>query len=151
MNEITNKTTFQLKGFLCIILIASVLISSNSIRLVSAITLGPAALSTQTKLPGSNNSSRPCYESSTNLDGLKISTALTGKTTTVQLKNDFSPHPSMQQVSKLVGNKLTSQDSIALVFPTFTAAAYYKSFYDFYRKHIDTSPGKNVTEDLDLL
>jgi hypothetical protein len=151
MNEITNKINFQLKGFLCIILIASVLISSASIRFVSAVTLGPPTHSTQTALLSSNKSSNTCYESSTNLDGLKISTYLTGKTTTVQLKSDFSPHPSMQKVSKLVGNKLTSQDSIALVFPTFTAAAYYKSFYDFYRKHIDTSPGKNVTEDLDLL
>ena len=58
----------------------------------------------------------------------------------------------MQKVSKLISNNLLRQDRIALVFPTFTAAAYdYNSFYDFYRKHIDTPSGKNVTKDLNLL
>ena len=40
---------------------------------------------------------------------------------------------------------------IALVMPTFTAAAYDKSFYLFYNKYINVTTGVNVTTDLNLL
>jgi hypothetical protein len=130
-------------------LIAFILTSSTGLKLTSAISINPSL--PITNQPIHTNLSRICSESSTSLNELKISTYLTGKTTFVQLKNDFSPHPNMQQVSKLIGNNLLPQDRIALVFPTFTAAAYYKAFYDFYKKYIDTPYGKNITNDLNLL
>jgi hypothetical protein len=40
---------------------------------------------------------------------------------------------------------------IALIKPTFTAAAYDNAFYIFYPKYSNTSRGTNVTTDLDLL
>ncbi|HZC20977.1 MAG TPA: N,N-dimethylformamidase beta subunit family domain-containing protein, partial [Nitrososphaeraceae archaeon] len=40
---------------------------------------------------------------------------------------------------------------IAIIKPTFTAAAYTDSFYKFYILFMHTPPGKNVTTDLNLL
>lgn len=41
---------------------------------------------------------------------------------------------------------------IALIKPTFTAAAYnYGGFYDFYRRHDNAPPNENITSDLGLL
>ena len=40
---------------------------------------------------------------------------------------------------------------IALVIPTFTAAAYDRSFYLFYNKYINVTSGVNITTDLNLL
>ena len=40
---------------------------------------------------------------------------------------------------------------IAVVMPTFTAAAYDHSFYLFYNKYINVSRGVNITTDLNLL
>ena len=40
---------------------------------------------------------------------------------------------------------------IALIEPTFTAAAYNNSFYLFYQKYGDTPSNENITEDLNLL
>jgi len=40
---------------------------------------------------------------------------------------------------------------IAVVMPTFTAAAYNNAFYVFYNKYINITRGVNVTTDLDLL
>ena len=40
---------------------------------------------------------------------------------------------------------------IALVMPTFTAAAYDQSFYLFYNKYINVMSGVNITTDLNLL
>jgi hypothetical protein len=41
--------------------------------------------------------------------------------------------------------------NIAIIKPTFTAAAYSNSFYKFYILFMHTPPGKNVTTDLNLL
>jgi hypothetical protein len=55
-------------------------------------------------------------------------------------------------------NNNSSDDSIlkavniALVAPTFTAAAYdHNSFYTFYKLYSNTPPGTNVTNNLNLL
>jgi hypothetical protein len=40
---------------------------------------------------------------------------------------------------------------IAVVMPTFTAAAYDHSFYVFYNKYINVTRGVNITTDLNLL
>ncbi|HEY7227277.1 MAG TPA: N,N-dimethylformamidase beta subunit family domain-containing protein [Nitrososphaeraceae archaeon] len=40
---------------------------------------------------------------------------------------------------------------IAVVMPTFTAAAYDHSFYVFYNKYINVTKGVNITKDLNLL
>src|SRR5438093_12292628 len=40
---------------------------------------------------------------------------------------------------------------IAVVMPTFTAAAYDHSFYVFYNKYINVTRGVNITKDLNLL
>ena len=40
---------------------------------------------------------------------------------------------------------------IAVVMPTFTAAAYDHSFYLFYTKYYNTTQGVNITKDLNLL
>jgi hypothetical protein len=40
---------------------------------------------------------------------------------------------------------------IAVVMPTFTAAAYHNSFYLFYQKYINTKQDINITTDLNLL
>jgi len=40
---------------------------------------------------------------------------------------------------------------IAVVMPTFTAAAYDHSFYVFYNKYINVTQGVNITTDLNLL
>jgi hypothetical protein len=41
--------------------------------------------------------------------------------------------------------------NIAVVMPTFTAAAYNNAFYVFYNKYINVTRGVNVTTDLNLL
>jgi hypothetical protein len=40
---------------------------------------------------------------------------------------------------------------IAVIMPTFTAAAYDHSFYEFYNKYINVTRGVNITKDLNLL
>src|SRR6185503_708115 len=40
---------------------------------------------------------------------------------------------------------------IALILPSFTAAAYDNNFYTFYRKYDNTPPRTNVTTDLNML
>jgi len=40
---------------------------------------------------------------------------------------------------------------IAVVMPTFTAAAYHNAFYTFYKKYNYATPGLNITTDLNLL
>ncbi len=99
----------------------------------------------------SNKSSQICLESSTNVNGIKIFSSLAGKSSSIHLKDDFTPSLDRPQLSKAIGNILTSHDRIALVFPTFTGAAYYKAFYTFYQKYIDTMHGQNITQDLNLL
>jgi hypothetical protein len=130
MNVNIFKFNSQFKVFVCLILFVCLVIGSTTTRTTSAFTINPYLVK--------------CVESSTNSNKLKISSYFTGKSTSIHVKDDFNAHPNIE-------NPLVGHDRIALVFPTFTAAAYYKSFYDFYRKHINTPPGKNVTEDLSLL
>jgi hypothetical protein len=62
----------------------------------------------------------------------------------LKVSHAFSGGRSGSVVSKL-------RFSIAIIKPTFTAAAYSNSFYKFYTLFMHTPPGKNVTTDLNLL
>ena len=71
-------------------------------------------------------------------------------------KNDnaISSLPQQQQqqeTSEHTRNILSKGKSIALVLPTFTAAAYNNSFYIFYQRYAHIPYGTNVTKDLNLL
>lgn len=55
------------------------------------------------------------------------------------------------QVTILIPESLVKKVKIALVIPTFTAAAYDRSFYLFYNKYINVTSGVNITTDLNLL
>jgi hypothetical protein len=72
-------------------------------------------------------------------------------------KNDnaISSLPQQQQqqqeTSEHTGKILSKGKSIALVLPTFTAAAYNNSFYIFYERYAHITYGTNVTKDLNLL
>jgi hypothetical protein len=59
------------------------------------------------------------------------------------------------KTANTIPSQLKSGDKIALVMPTFTAAAYnfdkYHSFYAFYKKYAKTDANEFVTTDLDLL
>src|SRR6476469_8153434 len=46
---------------------------------------------------------------------------------------------------------LNKDFDIALIAPTFTAAAYDNSFYNFYKLYANTAAGRNVTSNLGLL
>src|SRR4051794_21749207 len=46
---------------------------------------------------------------------------------------------------------LNKDFDIALIAPTFTAAAYDNSFYNFYKLYANTAAGRNVTSNLSLL
>ena len=56
-----------------------------------------------------------------------------------------------QETGEHTGKILSKGKSIALVLPTFTAAAYNNSFYIFYQRYAHISYGTNVTKDLNLL
>lgn len=56
-----------------------------------------------------------------------------------------------QETSEHTGKILSKGKSIALVLPTFTAAAYNNSFYIFYQRYAHIPYGTNVTKDLNLL
>ena len=129
MKKFTSKTNFQFKRLFYAIIILSILILSSSLRLISAFTVNLPSYNATLFMPLNSNKISRCSESSTNLNGVKVSTYFTGKTASIQLNDDFN---HMRKVSRLVGKTLAG---VAVVFPTFTAAAYYNSFYDFYRKH----------------
>src|SRR5215475_5854267 len=63
--------------------------------------------------------------------------------------------PDRHELSTPENNSHTGElgegDKIALVAPTFTAAAYKYYFYQFYSFYAKTPPGKNVTTNLDYL
>jgi hypothetical protein len=65
----------------------------------------------------------------------------------------FSQNKS--EISSPNNNSYTGQFGkgvkIAVVMPTFTAAAYDNAFYVFYRKYINVTAGTNITIDLNLL
>jgi hypothetical protein len=63
---------------------------------------------------------------------------------------------SKNNSSSPLKNKINPQDfgkglDIALIKPTFTAAAYHNSFYTFYKLYGNIPEGKNITTHLDLL
>lgn len=62
---------------------------------------------------------------------------------------------SEKQTSTPEDNPVTSilnkDYNIALIAPTFTAAAYDNSFYSFYKLYANTAAGRNVTSNLGLL
>jgi hypothetical protein len=70
-------------------------------------------------------------------------------------KNDYVFSENKSEISTPGNNSHTREFGkkvkIALVMPTFTAAAYDKSFYLFYNKYINVTTGVNVTTDLNLL
>ena len=55
--------------------------------------------------------------------------------------------PENNPVTTLLNKDL----DIALIAPTFTAAAYDNSFYNFYKLYANTAAGRNVTSNLNLL
>jgi N,N-dimethylformamidase beta subunit-like protein len=61
------------------------------------------------------------------------------------------PQQQQQETSEHTGKILNKGKSIALVLPTFTAAAYNNSFYIFYQRYAHIPYGTNVTKDLNLL
>lgn len=69
--------------------------------------------------------------------------------------NAISSLPQQQQqqqeTSEHTGKILSKGKSIALVLPTFTAAAYNNSFYIFYQRYAHILYRTNVTKDLNLL
>jgi N,N-dimethylformamidase beta subunit-like protein len=73
-------------------------------------------------------------------DTQPASATATSKTTTITPENYLN-------VSKEIGNRVR----IALVEPTFTAAAYNNSFYVFYARYNGVTANMNVTSDLNLL
>jgi hypothetical protein len=147
-----------LKIFVCIVLIVCLFFLSFGSKLILALpgnldlfeftAISTPNFSTNTLY---DNLIQRCSESTTNVEGIKISSSFAGKYNSIQLKDDFIPSLHSPQLSRIIDKGYMSNKRIALVFPTFTAAAYYKAFYTFYRKHISTLPGKNVTVDLDLL
>ncbi len=66
--------------------------------------------------------------------------------------NDYVFSENKSEISTPGNNSHTGEFGkkvkIALVLPTFTAAAYDKSFYLFYNKYINVTAGVNVTTDL---
>src|SRR5919109_4390644 len=63
---------------------------------------------------------------------------------------------SKNNSSSPLKNKINPQDfgkglDIALIKPTFTAAAYHNSFYTFYKLYGNIQEGENITTHLDLL
>jgi hypothetical protein len=69
--------------------------------------------------------------------------------------NDYIFSENKSEISTPSNNSHTGEFGkkvkIALVMPTFTAAAYDQSFYLFYNKYINVTSGVNITTDLNLL
>ena len=67
----------------------------------------------------------------------------------------YSYFDKEDKTANTIPSQLKSGDKIALVMPTFTAAAYnfdkYHSFYAFFEKYGKTDANESVTTDLDLL
>lgn len=57
---------------------------------------------------------------------------------------------TLQESNHIIG-KVRNEVQIALVEPTFTAAAYNNSFYSFYQKYDHVPANANITSDLNLL
>ncbi|MBV9178757.1 MAG: hypothetical protein JO297_17160 [Nitrososphaeraceae archaeon] len=88
---------------------------------------------------GSNNNNNNNNNKKNNIKSFKK--ILNNK---LKVSHEFSGGRSGVVVSKMRFN-------IAIIKPTFTAAAYSNSFYKFYILFMHTPPGKNVTTDLNLL
>lgn len=87
---------------------------------------------------------------------LNGSLAISGNSTNERksVLNSSIRNDSLYKIQTLLGSPDGSQNlspSFALINPTYTAAAYDRSFYVFYVKYLNVKPGKNVTTDLNLL
>ncbi len=85
---------------------------------------------------------------------LNSSLAISGTNERKSVLNSSIYNDSLYKIQTLLGSSDGSQNlspSFALINPTYTAAAYDRSFYVFYVKYLNVKPGKNVTSDLNLL
>ena len=104
----------------------------------------------------SGNVSRSGNGSSTNLTKstlvLNINPAYYTYTNTKNKNQLTNPENDINSNNSLAGRISNKGLNIALVAPTFTAAAYDdNSFYTFYKLHDNVPPGTNVTSNLNLL
>src|SRR4029078_9648024 len=98
-----------------------------------------ASLSILPNKPSVQDSNQNCltYPTHSNpMEVVRVSSSITGKYPSAQISSKLNPHSA--GLSTLKGKFLVNEPKIALVFPTFTAAAYDHAFYKFYRKHINT-------------
>lgn len=150
-----------LKISVCALLISSILFSPlGSKSIVGLMTIpmlwGGKDLGTQLSIlhnkasvQESNQNCLPYPSINNPMRVARLSSFITGKYPSNLINS--KPNPRSHQLSTLTAKTLVNESRIALVFPTFTAAAYDNSFYSFYRKHINARNGQNVTEDLNLL
>ena len=155
----TSKVIIKIS--VCTLLILSILSSSLGAKSIVGVTRIPTpqngkfpgtSLSSLPNKPSVRNSNQNCLTYTTNsnpMEVVRVSSSITGKYPSAQISSKLNPHSA--GLSTLKGKFLVNEPKIALVFPTFTAAAYDHAFYKFYRKHINTRFGQNVTEDLNLL
>jgi hypothetical protein len=85
-------------------------------------------------------------------------TRTTGSNASYLLKTDYTSYVFSKDGSELTtpeNNTHTDEFGngirIALIKPTFTAAAYNNAFYVFYKKYANVPAGVNITNDLNLL
>jgi hypothetical protein len=155
----TSKVIIKIS--VCTLLISSILFSSLGAKSIVGVTGIPTpengkfpgtSLSILPNKPSVRDSNQNCLTYPTNsnpMEVVRVSSSITGKYPPAQISSKLNPHSA--GLSTLKGKVLMNEPKIALVFPTFTAAAYDHAFYKFYRKHINTRYGQNVTEDLNLL
>jgi hypothetical protein len=151
----------HLKIFVCVVFISSLFAGSSNTKLIEAFAGNSDLVKSSLSLSNSNSSikssyekpSQSCLSSLIGMKGIRLSTSIVGKSTAIQNNIEFIPfaHTPTSTSPTLTDKTDPKELRVALVFPTFTAAAYDRAFYSFYRKHIDTRPGQNVTQDLDLL
>ncbi len=153
-----------LKISVCTLLILFLLSASLGAKLIIAFIGNPILQNTlsgtlypslsnfliKSSIPESNQNCLT-YSTSSNMKGVGLSSSILGKYSHIPINNGFTPSQNSFGLSDLTDRTFANEPRIALVFPTFTAAAYHKTFYTFYRKHIHTPHGQNVTEDLNLL
>lgn len=87
---------------------------------------------------------------------LNASLTLANNSTDAQklILNSSIRNDSLYKIHTLLSSSDGTQNlspSFALINPTYTAAAYDRSFYLFYVKYLNVKPGINITSDLNLL
>lgn len=100
------------------------------------------------------NSTSPLSIAST-MRNANVSSPTPGKNPYIASNKNYVFSQNKSEISSPSNNSRTGDFSkgtkIAVIMPTFTAAAYDNAFYLFYQKHINTQYGVNVTTDLNLL